>query len=196
MSNRTGVFVLIALVAVLLSSRAPALPEGADAPPRIAVCSVVRITDELMDSDRFKPARIEYEEELRRELLQPIHDLMKEVSEEAKSLKQDDPRLKEAGERFRSLQRQAQQATHQIAQKVELRIAEQLKECYQQVRASAVAVAEQRGFNYLLASTDAEEELRTETVMKMVRDLLARPVLLAPKGADITEDVRADLKLE
>jgi Skp family chaperone for outer membrane proteins len=175
---------------------AAALPGGSDTPPRIAVCSVIRITDELMDTDRFKPARVEYEDGLREELLKPVLDLMQEVQEEARGLKEDDPKLRDLGERHRSLQRQAQQATQQIAQRVEQRVAEQLIECYGLVRASAVAIAEQQGYTHLLASTDPEEELKTETVMKLVRDFLARPVLLAPKGSDITEDVRTDLKLD
>lgn len=164
--------------------------------PRIAVCAVVKIIEELMETDRYKPARVEFEDDLREELLKPIADLMEETKREADGLAEDDPRLRELGERYRSLQRQAQQATQQVVQRVEAKVAEQLGECYETVRSSAVAIAEQRGFNYLIASGDPEDAPKDATVMKMVRDFLARPVLLSPDGADITEDVRADLKLE
>lgn len=198
--ERLFVYALLTL-GLLLFARASirpasALPEGGEAPAKIAVCSVIRITDELMDSDRYKPARVEYEDGLREELLTPIIETMQAVQEEAKGLKEDDARLRELGEKHRSLQRQAQQATQQIAQKVEERVAEQLVECYGLVRASAVAIAEQQGYTHLLSSTDTEEDLKTETVMKLVRDFLARTVLLAPKGSDLTEDVRTDLKLD
>lgn len=187
--------------ALLLLLRATCRPAAAhlrepDVAPRIAVCAVMSITDELMESDRFRPARLEYEEELSAELLRPLLDRIKAVSEEAQGLKEDDPRLRELGERHRALQRQAQQATQQIAQKVEARVAEQLNECYALIRESAAGIAEQRGFNYVLASTDAGAALKSDTVMRLVRDVLARPVLVAPASVDLTEDVRADLNLD
>lgn len=194
--DRLSLAALIALALILLARPSTALPEDSDAPPRIAVCASMKIVDELMETDRFKPARVEVEEQAKEELLKPIYDLLKETEEEAKGLKEDDARLRELGEKHRSLQRQGQQATQEVARRVEIKVAEQLIECYGLVRASAVAVAEDKGFNYVFASTDSEAPLKTEPVMKLVRDFLARPVILAPKEVDITEDVRTDLKLE
>lgn len=194
--DRVVLFALVALALILAARPSPALPEDSDAPPRIAVCSAIRIIDELMETERFKPSRLELESAAKEELLRPIFDLMEEIEAEAKGLGQDDPKLRELGERHRGLQRQAQQATQEVAQRVERKVAEQLIECYGLVRASAVAVAESKGFNYVLASTDAEAPMKNEPVMKLVRDFLARPVIMSPKEVDITEDVRSDLKLE
>jgi Skp family chaperone for outer membrane proteins len=194
--DRIALYTLLGFALFLVARPSTALPEEADAPARIAVCSSMKIVDDLMETDRFKPARVEVEEQAREELLKPIVDTLKEIEEEAKGLAENDPKLRELGEKHRGLQRQAQQATQEIAKRVEMKVAEQLIECYQLVRASAVAVAEEKGFNYVLSSTDSEAPLKTEPVMKLVRDFLARPVIMAPKEVDITDDVRTDLKLE
>jgi Skp family chaperone for outer membrane proteins len=194
--DRIALFALLAFALFLIARPSTALPEDADTPARIAVCSSMKIVDDLMETDRFKPARVEVEEQAREELLKPIVDTLKEIEEEAKGLNENDPKLRELGEKHRGLQRQAQQASQEVARRVEMKVAEQLIECYQLVRASAVAVAEDKGFNYVLSSTDSEAPLKTEPVMKLVRDFLARPVIMAPKEVDITDDVRTDLKLE
>ncbi len=194
--DRIALYLFLGFALFLLARPTTALPEDADKPPRIAVCSSMKIVDDLMETDRFKPARIEVEEQAKEELLKPIFDLMKEIEEEAKGLKEDDPKLRELGEKHRGLQRQGQQATQEVAKRIEMKVAEQLIESYQLVRASAVAVAEEKGFNYVLSSTDAEAPMKNEPVMKLVRDFLARPVIMAPKESDITDDVRTDLKLE
>ncbi|MDX2115818.1 MAG: OmpH family outer membrane protein [Planctomycetota bacterium] len=191
----------LVLVALLLLRQGPVSTslaglEDAEKPPRIAVCAVVKIVDELMDSDRFKPARVEHEDQLRREMLDPLRDRLREVQEEARDLKSDDPRAAELSAEFRRLQQQAQRVQQEVVQKMEAKIGEQLVECYGLVRSSAVAIAEQKGFTYVLASADPEDQLNVETVMKLVRDFLSRPVLMAPAEVDLTEDVRQDLKLE
>ncbi|MBL8745957.1 MAG: OmpH family outer membrane protein [Phycisphaerae bacterium] len=194
--DRLALYALLGVGLFALSRPLTALPESGDQSPRIAVCSSMKIVDDLMETERFKPARLEVEAQAKEDLLKPIADLLRDIEEEAKGLKEDDPRLRELGERHRSLQRQGQQATQEVARRVEIKVAEQLIECYQLVRASAVAVAEEKGFNYVLASTDSDAPMKTEPVMKIVRDFLARPVILAPKEVDITDDVRTDLKLE
>ncbi len=164
--------------------------------PRIAVCALYRISDELMETDRFKPERVELENKLRDEELKPLYEQLRDLQKRLEGMDQKDPAFTEARERYFRLQNQARSVTQEITQKVERKVAEQLEQCYQLVRASAVAVAEEMGFNYVLASNSAEESLKKESVVALVRDMMGRPALLAPKEADITEDVRQDLKLE
>lgn len=191
-------------LALLCALRAGPTNPGAEAHARtadpaasvIGVCSVVKITDELMESDRFKPARIEFEDSLRKEKLDGILAEMKALQQQVEGVSRDDPKFGELRERFGRLQREAQRETQEIARKVELKVAEQLSECYQLVRGAAVAVAEDLGYTYVLASTDPDEKLKSQTVVSLMRDVLSRPVLLSPKSADITEDVRKDLKLQ
>jgi Skp family chaperone for outer membrane proteins len=171
-------------------------PAADQSPPRIAVCAAVKIVDELMESPRFKPARVELEERLRADKLRPLMDQMTALRQEAEGMGQDDPRLPELRERVGRLQREGERATREVVQQVEAKVAEQLRECFSLVRASAQAVADERGFTFVLASGDPDDAPKTDVVMRVMRDMLSRPVLVAPEAADITEEVRLDLKLE
>lgn len=193
-----GLALLLSLNAALpTTSVARAAGEAADtAEPRLAVCALYKIADELMDTDRFKPDRVEYENQLRDENLRPLVDQLKELQKRLESMDQKDPDFPETRERFFRLQTLAQRTTQDIGQKIERKVAEQLKECYALARASAVALAEDKGFNYVIASNAPDDPMENETVVALVRDMLSRPVLSFPKGVDISDDVRQDLKLE
>lgn len=193
-----GLALLLSLSATLPTTGvARAADDAADtAEPRLAVCALYKIADELMDTDRFKPDRVEFENQLRDETLRPMVDQLKELQKRLESMDQKDSEFPETRERFFRLQSLAQRTTQEIGQKVERKVAEQLKECYALARASAVAIAEEKGFNYVIASNAPDDELEAETVVALVRDMLSRPVLHSPKGVDISDDVRQDLKLE
>lgn len=167
---------------------------NADA-PRIAVCAVLRIADELMDSDRYKPARQEYEDSLNKEELAPIVEQLKELQSKLEGMARDNPEFARLREQYLRLQREAGAKQQEILQKVEKKVAEQLAECYALVRASAVNIAEDHGYDFVLASSGPDDELKKESPLSLVRDILSRPVLKSPKEADITEDVREELKL-
>lgn len=189
----------LSLIAYMRSGAvAPAMAEplGADAPVKIAVCSTVRIVDELMDSDRYKPARVEVEDALRKEKLEPIISEGRDLQKTLEDLPRDDPKYSATREQLLRLQREAERASREIAQKVEAKVSEQLIECYGLVRGSAAAVAEQHGYTYVLSSGDADDTPKGQMVVQLVRDFLSRPVLIAPDGTDISDDVRQDLKLQ
>jgi len=195
----TGLALCLCL-ALRASFVSPALarPDSADIPvPKIAVCSVPQIVNELMDSDRFKPQREEFERGLRQELLEPLNDQLTALQAEAGTIDRDDQEaVRKLQGRFGELQREGSRLQGEVARRVEERIAEQLVECYGLVKESATAVAQDLGFNYLLASSGPEDKLETQSVMALSRDLISRPVLMSPEGTDISADVREDLKLK
>jgi Skp family chaperone for outer membrane proteins len=75
-------------------------------------------------------------------------------------------------------------------------VAKQYVEAYELARASSAAVAESLGFQYVLAARGKDKPITTDNPERLIEALLGRPVLLAPENADITADVRKDLKLE
>lgn len=163
-------------------------------PPKIAVCAIPMLVNELMGSDRFKPDRDKLEEELKGEY-QGLQDELTAFSEKNRGMKRDDPAFGEAAQKFRDLQQRIGEKQREIAEKLEAKSAEQLLACYELARSSASAVAESMGYNYVMASVGADEKISGENVELALRQMMARPVVMAPKNADITEDVRADLKL-
>ena len=162
--------------------------------PKIAVCAVPMLVNELMASDRFQPDREKLEEELKAEY-DALQAELRELSEKGRGMSQDDPMLGETMQKFNELRVKIGEKQREIAEKLEAKSAEQLLECYELARSSANAIAEGLGYNYVMASVGIDEKLSGDNVELALRQMMARPVIMAPKNADITEDVRADLKL-
>jgi len=178
----------------LLSPAAHAEIAGAEK-PLIAVCAVPTLINELMQSDRFRPALQETAPEIRSEL----ESIAKEVAELRQTLQGGDPSSPDAQkglQRFRELSARASQLQQQLSQAIDKKMAEQLIECYELVRASADAVADDLGFEYVIATGGVDEKLTSEQADVILRQITARPVVRYPKTADITDDVRDDLKLD
>ncbi len=173
-----------------------AAPEETGKAPRIAVVSTLKITDELMNGPRFKPARTEFEDDLREREINPITERLKELQGRIEGMERDDPRFRDLREQYLRLQRELSEKTHELARAVERKVAEQLVECYALVRTSAAEVAENAGYTFVISSTDPDAKLETDTVVALTRDMLSRPVLVFPREVDITEDVRKELNLD
>lgn len=183
---------------VVVALRAPAqAPEGVARPaPSVATCAVLTLADELMESDRFRPARQEYEASLRQEKLDPMVDQLRALQERLEQIPENDPQVPELRERFVRVQREASRIRNELAQALDAKAAEQLAECYELVRSSAGGVAQDLGYDWVLASSDASKPVSTDSLVSLMRDLLSRPALVAPEDSDITEDVRKDLNLD
>lgn len=162
--------------------------------PKIAVCAVPMLVNELMASDRFKPDRDKLEEDLKAEY-DALQEEFRKVGEQGRGLSQDDPEFGATAQKYRELQQKIFEKQRDIASQLEAKSAEQLLECYELARSSANAIAEGLGYNYVMSSVGIDEKLSGDNVELALRQMMARPVIMAPKNADITEDVRADLKL-
>lgn len=192
----TTALLLALRAAPLIGPAAHAASPGRGEAPRIAVCAVYSIADALMDSDRFRPERVEFEQELRRESLAPLMEELKRLQKQLEAADRKDANFQELRERYFRQQGVVSRATQEIAKEVEKKVADQLVECYHLVRAAAADVAEDLGYDFVLASNGADEDLRKDSVSGLMRDILGRPVLVSPAEVDITDDVRAHLKLE
>ena len=74
--------------------------------------------------------------------------------------------------------------------------ARQFLEAFEIARQSAVAVAERAGYTHVIASRDPSKKIETLNPERIVEAFLGRPVLMSPKGTDITDDLLADLRLD
>ncbi|MEM8835625.1 MAG: hypothetical protein AAGD00_07380 [Planctomycetota bacterium] len=179
------------IVAAVVIRPAPATYAAAS--NDIAVCAVFRIVDELMSSERYLPQREALERRLRDEKLAPLAEEMEDLELRSREADEDE-RSGLQREAFRLRQR-AQRIENEIRQEIEALLVVQLRECYELVRSSAVAVADDLGYTYVMSSLDPEEEIKADTVNRFLQGGLGRPMLMSPEDADITEDVRSDLKL-
>ncbi|MEO1130233.1 MAG: hypothetical protein AAFX05_11080 [Planctomycetota bacterium] len=194
--------VIVAAVVALLVLRDIPFARSADAhsmmladEPVIAVCAIPTLVNELMQSDRFLPERTRVEEEGQAEL-QGLRDEANRIRDEVRERGPDDPAAQNSIRRFRALAEQIARGENQLALRLQRLTAEHLGQCYELARSSAIAVAEDLGFEYVIASGSSDEELNRQVPEVLLRQITARPMLKAPEEADITADVRDDLNLE
>jgi Skp family chaperone for outer membrane proteins len=162
---------------------------------KIAVVSLMKITDELMDSDRYKPKREELDASLNKDLIRPAIEALQDLEKKLQGMDEKSPEFPQMRNDYVRLRNELGGKQREAAQKAELLVGEQLKECFQLVRDSAAAIAEKKGYTYVLSSMRPDDKFQEGPVQATIRDVLSRPVLAFPKAADITEDVREDLKL-
>lgn len=171
----------------------PSGKDGASQP--LAVCDVINVVERLMDSDRYKPARDEAgaasEKAIAefRDRAQAAEAALRGMDEKAEGYEAARREYQMAG---MALQREGQR----LAQEMDGLTTKQLMEAYTVVRASADAVAEQLGFAYVIASRPSDKPLDAGDTAAVVRAMLARPIVRAPEGVDITADVKQDLKID
>jgi len=167
--------------------------DGAGHP--IATVAISDVVDELMAGDRFEPERVEFEAETREELMGDMVERLREMEQRAESMDPGDEGFEQAREEYFRLQGRAQRANQEVLRRVEAFVAKQIVECYKLVVSSAQAIAGDLGYDYVIASNGQERPLEEESVRDLVIDILGRPMLVSPESADITPDVRDDLKL-
>jgi hypothetical protein len=167
---------------------------------KIAICQVIALVDELMESDRFAPARAEHEEELRDELIRPLIEQGKSIETDLRNAAPDDPANNERKQRLIELRELIlPQAQHQAGIRLEQFVAGQTIDAYALVAAAAKDVAAELGYTYLLATDPSErslEELRGMPMGAVQQAILSRPVLLFPESTDISDAIRDDLNLD
>ena len=164
---------------------------------RVAICAVVAITDELMASDRFRPAIDENADKLRDEMIKPIIEEGKNLEQALKDADPDDPANNDRKRRLLELREAAQQAQQRAGMLQEQFVANKTIEAYEMASSSARAIAKDLGFNFVIATIMPDEPITRDGPMSAVRNaILGRPIVMMPEGVDISDTVRDDLKLE
>ena len=198
MTNPNRWLLALLTVGVLALALRPFTPvatgSGEDDKQRLAVCSIPTIVNELMATDRFVSEREEITEDFeeRREDLQRE---LERIAERGRGMDEDDPALPALGEEFRTLQNELGTLRREFAQRTAELQAEQLAACYELARSSAIAVGEDLGYDFVIASGSPDEELNRTNAQQLLGQLSRRPMIMFPDEHDITDDVRDDLNL-
>ncbi|MBX3359004.1 MAG: OmpH family outer membrane protein [Phycisphaeraceae bacterium] len=160
---------------------------------KIATCDIYMISDKLMESDRFKPELTAAGDKMKGEL-ETLQTELQTMADKLKGMSPQDADAQQLYHDFQEKQRAAQQKQAEMSRDLEKLFAIKYVEAYKQVRASAEAVGRDLGYTYVIASKQ-KDDIQTEAVQVVIQGILARPVIVAPEGTDITEDVVKDLKL-
>lgn len=166
-----------------------------DAAVKIAVCDVYGVTERLVESERFKPDR-ESEEKRLREALEPMQRELTELQREIDGMDPSQESTQAKAREFRAKREAYVVAEQQATMAFRSFVARQFLEAFEVARQSTVAVAERAGFTHVIASRDPSRKIETLNPERIVEAFLGRPVILSPKGTEITEDVLADLRLD
>lgn len=170
-------------------------PERAERAGQVAICDMISVVEAVMDSERYKPARDEMGSASEKAIAE-FRDRAKAAEDALRAMDEKDPGLEAAQREYQVAGMAFQRKGQELAQEMDALTTRQLIEAYSVVRASADAVAEQLGFGYVIASRPSDKLIEAVDTAAVVRAMLARPVVRMPEGADITPDVRQDLKLD
>ncbi|GAB4545870.1 MAG: hypothetical protein Tsb0013_04120 [Phycisphaerales bacterium] len=192
---------VIALLVVAVGALAlrPVSSARATAPEEsfsIAVCALPTIVNELMSSERFAEEREDLTAEFEEDTAE-IESRMNQIRDDVQGMGPDDPAMGAIQEEFFSLRQQLFRRQTEFQTASARLQARHLKESYQLVRASAVAIAEDLGYDFVFASASPEDddELNDQDAALLLGQLSRRPVIKFPEAHDITDDVRDDLNL-
>jgi DNA phosphorothioation-dependent restriction protein DptG len=161
----------------------------ADAAPRIATCDVYAVMQSLVESDKYKPARVAGQEKARAEL----KEIAGQIGALEQQLKSMDPKDEKTLEIFREFNAKKEMFAERQAELDEF-LGNQFVEAYEQVRKAADAVGEREGYSHVLVTRRRDEKV-SNNMEQVTQQMLSRPVLRAPAADDITEKVLAELGL-
>jgi Skp family chaperone for outer membrane proteins len=166
---------------------------------QIAVCAVNKIVRDLLESDRFLPAReaIKLEEIVTeyRELEAELNELRQQWEQIQQGGQGDPATIQTEAERIGARMQELEQIGSEREQQLQQLTLAQLKEAYELTRGAAEAVAEDLGYPYVASSQRPDDEFNLNSA-SLPAEFNARPILVYPEGVDITPDVLAELNLD
>lgn len=192
---RQAVVFMFVGMGLAFAGGAAAMKAAEAEPARVAVCDVYGVIEKLLETDRFKPDR-EAEEKSAQDALQPLHDELTQLQQQLQNANPEDEATQETYRQFQAKRREYEQKAAEIQARVRKFMSKQFIDAYAMAKTSADAVAEDMGYDYVIASRGIDEEIKSDDPERIVQAVLARPVVKMPEGADITPDVKADLKLD
>ena len=173
----------------------PQSAAGEPLPARIATCDIYEIVEKIVVGDRFEGPR-KVEEERLGARLKPLEE---ELTAMEAGLKTADPADEAAQEQARVFQQRGKDYSllrGQSQQDYTDFVGAQYVQAFDQARESAAAIARRLGYTHVIASRTSEKQIKASDPERLIEAFLGRPVTVAPEGTDITDEVKAELKLK
>lgn len=193
------VIVCIVIATVVFVSRGRAEPamstaSAGSAPPRIAVCNVIAIVNELISSERYKNERDALAKDL-----SPLYDILMSQRDQllATPLNPDtqyEPESLRHSISLLNVEGTIARETDRIYEEKGQLFRKQQAESYRKAVGMAIKVGKELGYTHVLQSETHPEVIEAQsTTLDQFTDILGRIAILAPAGDDITEIVRKRL---
>lgn len=159
----------------------------AAAPLKIGTVDMVELVERLYGRDALAADRTASEAKLRE-----LQDTLTGMQQRISQMQQGTPEFQREAQAFQA----KQQALQEGANQYEALKATQVGESYAAVRAAADAVAARLGYTLVFASRPPALPMAAGSVPAAVNEMLARPVVRRIDADDITEAVKAELKID
>lgn len=207
-----GTALVLGAGSALLAPTAPARLAAAPAPveSKIATADTLLVLQALWERTDLESARRSLAEELNTALsakqveVSSSEEMLRQLGESSRvrwaALPDGDPEKSaieasyRTNEEFHNQRVQAfEQMRTEAEQKVDTQRSNQLRECFQTLKAAIATIAQREGYSHVISHSNNEEQFITygfDGVLQGIRD---RPVIFAPAGTDLTDALLAEL---
>jgi Skp family chaperone for outer membrane proteins len=164
---------------------------------RIATVDVLALAERMMNAQELAGPREELDGRFRPQL-EAIEEDVQRIDARLTQLQNtpNDPQVRTllTQRQTRAEEYQNLIQSHQVQR--EQLIADQVEAIYARVRAAAERVAGARAYTHVITSRSIGQPMNALTAADALQDMLARPVLVAPEGDDLTAQVAAELGVQ
>ena len=168
----------------------PPLPPSA----RIATCDIYEIVEKIVIGERFEGPR-KVEEERLGARLKPLEEELTAMEEALKAADPADAAAQEQALVFQQRGKEYSLLRGKSQQDYTDYVGAQYVRAFDDARAAAAAIAKRLGYTHVIASRTSEKQIKATDPERLIEAFLGRPVTVAPDGTDITDEVKAELKL-
>jgi len=127
-----------------------------------------------------------------------ISGLQEQLTRMQEQLGQLDPQSAEATDlygQYQQLVQMYQQTQNSINQQYQEMLAGQIADAYSRIHDASNEIAAGGGYTFVLATRRGTDLVQTSTLTGVTQEILARPLVTTPGGADLTERVREHMGL-
>jgi Skp family chaperone for outer membrane proteins len=171
-------------------SRTKAKPAGE--PAKIATVDVVGLLEILITSELYFAPRKQEEDRLRAQLT-PLEAQLTALKNDIQGADPSKPENQAKTRDYQVKYEEYKQIRAKVQETYQKLLAKQFTDAIDRIRQTAATIAKEKGYTHVVTQKTGKVELTDAT--KLAEELLARPYLVSPSDADLTEDVRLALNL-
>jgi Skp family chaperone for outer membrane proteins len=192
-----GLAALSAWTAGTATAQDGAQPAAATSTIKMATLDIFSLAERMMNRDDLKAPRTAIDEKYRPQF-QSVEQRVQDLNARLQQLERtpSDPQVRPLLEQREQAFQQYQELMQQSQGEKEALNATQLGAVYREIREAAQAHAQRNGFSHVVANRSAERAVQPATVGDALQDMLARPMIVAPAGDDITAAIATTLNVD
>ena len=191
-SKTTMSLALVAAVAIALVATPSvfgtrvAQPAGES---RIATVDLLTLLEDMLQTEDYKPARDAFREEWETRI-GGLQTRLQQIESELRLSAPTDPNMGQLQQQYQQTGYQYQQLSREAAMAFDQFNAEQAAEAYAQLNENATTLAEGLGYTHIFVTRREPEITERGNLATVTQEILARTVVLAPTGDDLTDRLR------